>query len=70
MSYEIIYGRQFVRTTRGIIPLMLIGPSNMTEGSGRHIRRIRGWTNLMGLTDEHNEESLFAVLTAGLETKV
>lgn len=70
MSYEIIYGRQFVRTTRGIIPLMLIGPSNMTEGSGRHIRRIRGWKNLMGLTDEHNEESLFAVLTAGLETKV
>ena len=32
MSYTIIYGRQFVKTTRGIIPMLLIGSNNCTEG--------------------------------------
>lgn len=31
MSYEIIYDRTFIKTTRGIIPMILHGSSNVTE---------------------------------------
>lgn len=31
MSYSIIYGRQFVKTTKGIIPMILSGSNNCTE---------------------------------------
>ena len=43
MSYEIIYGRQFIRTTRGIIPLILSGSNNCSMFyQGREIRE-RDW---------------------------
>lgn len=44
MSYSIIYARQFVRTTRGIIPLILSGDNNVwsTTWKGRD-RRARDW---------------------------
>ena len=31
MSYEIVYDRSFVRTARGIIPMILHGSNNVTE---------------------------------------
>lgn len=48
MSYEILYDRKFIRTTRGIIPMILSGSNNCTEftysGSGRsYERRERHW---------------------------
>ena len=45
MSYSIIYARQFVRTTRGIIPIVLIGENNVTRVNpltGRE-SRARDW---------------------------
>ena len=48
MSYEILYDRKFIRTTRGIIPMILSGSNNCTEQmwsrSGRsYERRERHW---------------------------
>ena len=48
MSYEICYGRNFIRTTRGILPMILSGSNNCTEikydGRGRQYeRRERHW---------------------------
>ena len=31
MSYEIVYNRAFIKTTRGIIPLLLTGSNNCYE---------------------------------------
>ena len=36
MSYTIMYGKQFLKTSRGIIPLALHGDNNVTE-------YVRGW---------------------------
>lgn len=48
MGYEIIYGRQFIRTTRGIIPLILSGSNNCSMFyHGREIRE-RSWGVLYG----------------------
>ena len=43
MSYDIIYGRQFIRTTRGIIPLVLGGANNCTMFYGGKEIRDRHW---------------------------
>lgn len=45
MSYDIVYNRQFIKTSRGVIPLVLIGSNNVTETrtTGRE-RRAREWT--------------------------
>lgn len=44
MGYTIMYGRQFVKTSRGIIPLALCGSNNCTEFiNGREVRE-RSWT--------------------------
>lgn len=48
MSYEIMYDRRFIRTSRGIIPLILSGSNNCTEQirdcRGRsYERRVRHW---------------------------
>lgn len=48
MSYEIMYDRKFIRTTRGIIPMILSGSNNCTEvnwdSRGRtYERRVRYW---------------------------
>ena len=43
MSYDIIYGRQFIRTTRGIIPLVLGGSNNCTMFYGGKEIRERHW---------------------------
>ncbi len=43
MGYKIMYGRQFIKTTRGIIPLALCGSNNVTERiNGREVRE-RHW---------------------------
>jgi len=43
MGYTIVYGRQFLRTTRGIVPLVLCGSNNCTELiNGREVR-VRDW---------------------------
>lgn len=34
MSYTIMYGRQFVKTSRGVIPLALYGSNNLTVSAG------------------------------------
>ena len=45
MSYDIAYNRQFIRTSRGVIPLVLIGSNNVTENhTTGHERRAREWT--------------------------
>lgn len=44
MSYEILYGRAFIRTSGGIIPLMLQGSSNCTEFIGGREVLERYWT--------------------------
>ena len=39
MSYTIMYGKQFLKTSRGIIPLALHGDNNVTEYvRGREVR--------------------------------
>lgn len=43
MSYEIVYGRQFIKTTRGIIPLLLGGSNNCTMYYGGREIRERSW---------------------------
>ena len=44
MSIEIVYGRQFIRTSRGVLPLFLQGSSNCTMFHlGREIRE-RDWS--------------------------
>lgn len=44
MSYTIMYGRQFIKTTRGIIPLALFGDNNVTVFiNGREVRE-RHWS--------------------------
>lgn len=39
MSWEIVYGKQFIRTNKGIIPLMLNGSNNCWQGG----KRERNW---------------------------
>lgn len=64
MSYEIIYDRQFIRTTRGIIPMILSGSNNCTEftwdARGRtHERRERRWWAWVPgklMTKDHSEK--------------
>lgn len=42
MSWEIVYGKQFIRTNKGIIPLMLNGSNNCWDGR----KRERNWNVL------------------------
>ena len=43
MSYEIVYNKAFIKTTRGIIPLLLSGSNNCTEYHLGRERREREW---------------------------
>ena len=44
MSYTIMYGKQFLKTSRSIIPLALLGDNNVTEYvRGREVRE-RHWS--------------------------
>ena len=43
MSYTIMYDRQFLKTSRGIIPLALYGDNNVTERVNGRERRDRHW---------------------------
>lgn len=43
MSYEIVYNRAFIKTTRGIIPLILTGSNNCYEYHLGRERRERDW---------------------------
>ena len=43
MGYTIVYARTFIKTTKGIIPLVLHGSNNCTEFvNGREVRE-RSW---------------------------
>ena len=44
MSYEIVYGRQFVKCEHGILPLVLMGSNNCTMYYGGKEIRERYWT--------------------------
>ena len=44
MSYTIIYGKQFLKTSRGIIPLALLGDNNVTEYVRGREARERHWS--------------------------
>lgn len=49
MSYEIVYNRAFIKTTRGIIPLILTGSNNCYEYTFRgRERREREWSVFYG----------------------
>lgn len=52
MSYDLIFKRQFIKTTLGIIPTVLIGCNNLTEETDSgHDRIVRDW-NLLYPTSE------------------
>ena len=48
MSYEIIDGRQFIKTTRGVLPLILGGSNNCTMYYGGREIRERSWFLMCG----------------------
>lgn len=67
MSYEIMYDRRFIRTTRGFIPMILSGSNNCTEiryslSGRRSERRERHWwawiPRSMTITDHPEAEYL------------
>lgn len=58
MSIEIIYGRQIVRTTRGLIPLFLHGSSNCTMLVGSREVRERYWSPMSFHLEEVPESEL------------
>lgn len=44
MSYEIIYDKQFIKTSKGFIPMVSSGSNNCYEhSSGSRMRRTRSW---------------------------
>ena len=44
MSYEIIYDKQFIKTTKGFVPMVLSGSNNCYDvGNSNKMRRSRGW---------------------------
>lgn len=56
MSYTIEYNRQFIKTKNGYIPCWLAGDNNVTEGWGKHERRVREWGifhNWLDVTEEY-----------------
>lgn len=55
MSYEICYSRNFIKTHRGIIPLVLAGSNNCTEFKHGGERRERDWCVFYG--NKHIEKS-------------
>lgn len=64
MSYTIVYGRQFVRTTRGIVPLVLCGCNNVwsTNYSTGKERRSRNWEVYLNDLLELPDDELMRVL--------
>lgn len=61
MSYEIVYSRNFIKTTRGIIPLILTGSNNCHERHGNRWRRERDWSQFWG--NKHVEMDAQDLLT-------
>ena len=55
MSYEIVYSRNFIKTNRGILPLVLTGSNNDYTWTGRRWRRSRSWACFYG--NKHMEAS-------------
>lgn len=59
MSYTIMYGKQFIKTTRGIIPMALYGSNNCTEFvNGREVRERHWGVYANGQTEFHPQEYL------------
>lgn len=62
MSYTIMYGKQFIKTSRGIIPLALHGDNNVTEYvRGREVRE-RHWSVYSNDKIEFTPDEYFAYL--------
>ena len=56
MSYTIEYNRQFIKTKNGYIPCWMAGDNNVTEGWGKHERRVRDWSifhNWLDVSEEY-----------------
>lgn len=54
MSYSIMYESQFIRSSSGITPVVLMGDNNVWEGHGKYERRARDWgcfCNLLGVSE-------------------
>ncbi|MEG1926732.1 MAG: hypothetical protein RR415_13405 [Ruthenibacterium sp.] len=54
MSYLILYDRQFIRSTQGLTPAVMMGDNNVWTG-GRYQRRARDWSvigNRLALSEE------------------
>lgn len=71
MSYDIIYDKCFIRTSRGIIPMVLIGSSNCYESTfdslmRKRLMRERHWSVIhdMMLEDASGQEKWQAMLSA------
>lgn len=65
MSYEIIYDKKFISTSRGYIPMILCGPNNVTEckltSNGRSIEvRVRSWCHYNSDILEATEPEILA----------
>lgn len=62
MSHTIIYAKNFLRTSRGIIPMVLIGNSNCTEfHNGREVQA-RSWCPLEDQMIEMTEAELIPLV--------
>lgn len=71
MSYEIVYNRAFIKTTRGIIPLLLTGSNNCYEYTYRgRERRERDWACFWGNKHiEINEQDLLTFIADKADEK-
>lgn len=62
MSYEIVYGKQFIKTKNYVLPIVLMGSNNCTMYYGGKEIKERDWTllsnNLFGLTEEQLKERI------------
>ncbi|MFH1031078.1 MAG: hypothetical protein V1767_00705 [Chloroflexota bacterium] len=74
MSYEIIYGKQFIKlqSTGEVIPMILTGSNNCYEiaPGGGNGRRERSWTNLHYYNEGTNLSVKPEVLLANLDTEL
>ena len=61
MSYTILYDTQFIKTSTGILPLVLMGESNVYESTKGNAARSRHWSVLDNMLDVTADEFLAKV---------
>lgn len=69
MSYEIVYAKQFIKTNKYIIPMVLMGSNNCTMYYGGREIRERDWTPLSNNLVCKNEEELMKEIEKWLGSK-